>query len=201
MKIYTIGRGETNTIHVDNEFVSRQHALLKVYPSGKMEIVDKSSNGTSINGHKLKQNMSYRVRRKDVVTFAGQAQLDWKEIPDPLKGYKIAGLCLLILAVLVGGFFLARPYLFKTSGGGSYGGGGGGGAVPPATTQPVDTVKSGIEGTNVDEVLKKMTEEEKRKKREAERKKKQKEQEAKKKAEEAKKEPADTASAGMKLGL
>ena len=104
--------------------------------------------------------MSYRVRRKDVVTFAGQAQLDWKEIPDPLKGYKIAGLCLLILAVLVGGFFLARPYLFKTSGGGSYGGGGGGGAVPPATTQPVDTVKSGIEGTNVDEVLKKMTEEE-----------------------------------------
>ena len=202
MKIYTIGRGESNTIHVDNEFVSRQHALLKVYPSGKMEIVDRSSNGTSINGRKLKQNVSYKVRRKDVVTFAGQVQLDWKEIPDPVKGYKIAGLCLLILAVLAGGFFIARPYLFKTSGGGSYGGGGGGGgAVPPATTQPADTVKGGIEGTNVDEVLKKMTEEEKRKKREAERKKKKKEEEAKKKAEEEKKVPADTASKEMKLGL
>ena len=73
MKIYTIGRGETNTIHVENEFVSRQHALLKVYPTGKMELIDKSSNGTSINGRKLKPNVAYRVRRKDVVTFAGQA--------------------------------------------------------------------------------------------------------------------------------
>lgn len=199
MKIYTIGRGETNTIHVENEFVSRQHALLKVYPSGKMELIDKSSNGTSINGRKLKPNVAYRVRRKDVVTFAGQAKLDWSEVKDPMKGYRIAGLCLLIAAVLLGGFFIAKPYLFKTSGD-SYGGGGGG-YVPP-TEQPADTAKKaeGGGGVNVSEELKKMTEAEKRKK--AARKKK--EAEAKKKAEEAKKgesAPADTTAPGMKLGL
>ena len=200
MKIYTIGRGETNTIHVENEFVSRQHALLKVYPTGKMELIDKSSNGTSINGRKLKPNVAYRVRRKDVVTFAGQAKLDWSEVKDPMKGYRIAGLCLLIAAVLLGGFFIAKPYLFKTSGD-SYGGGGGGGYVPP-TEQPADTAKKaeGGGGVNVSEELKKMTEAEKRKK--AARKKK--EAEAKKKAEETKKgesAPADTTAPGMKLGL
>lgn len=200
MKIYTIGRGETNTIHVENEFVSRQHALLKVYPSGKMELIDKSSNGTSINGRRLKPNVAYRVRRKDVVTFAGQVKLDWSEVKDPMKGYRIAGLCLLIAAVLLGGFFIAKPYLFKTSGGDSYGGGGGGGYVPP-TEQPADTAKKAEGGgVNVSEELKKMTEAEKRKK--AARKKK--EAEARKKAEEAKKgeaAPADTTAPGMKLGL
>ena len=196
MKIYTIGRGETNAIHVDNEFVSRQHALLKVYSSGKMEIIDKSSNGTAINGRKLKPNVPYRVRRKDVVTFAGQAHLDWKVIPDPLKGYRIAGICLLIAAVLVGGFFLARPYLFKTGGNGGTGGGGGGSYVPPETTQPADTAKKGEGGINVEAELKKMQEAEKRKKKAAEERRKKKEEEARKKAEES--QPADTASRGYR---
>lgn len=112
MKIYTIGRGETNSIHIDNEYVSRQHALLKVYPSGKMEIVDKSTNGTAINGRKLKPNIPYRVRRKDVVTFAGQSHLEWKNVPDPLKNYKIAVLCVLIVAILAIGF-LMLGHLFE----------------------------------------------------------------------------------------
>ena len=196
MKIYTIGRGDTNAIHVDNEFVSRQHALLKVYPSGKMEIIDKSSNGTAINGRKLKPNVPYRVRRKDVVTFAGQAHLDWKEVPDPLKTYKIAGLCLLIAAVLIGGFFIAKPYIFKTGGsGGGYGGGGGSSIPPVSTEQPADTAKK--EGAiDVGAELKKMTEAEKRKKKQAEERRKKKAAEEKKKAEEEAK--PDTSSRGYR---
>lgn len=200
MKIYTIGRGESNTIHVDNEFVSRQHALLRVYPTGKMELIDKSSNGTAINGRKIKPNMPYKVRRKDVVTFAGQSKLDWSEVADPLKPYKIAGISLLALALLLGIFLIARPYLTKNSGGPSYGGGGGGIVAPAVEQQPSDTTKKEEGGINVSEELKKMTEAEKRKK-EATRKK---ESGQGKKADKGKKgeaQPADTSGRQMKLGL
>lgn len=181
MKIYSIGRGESNTIHVDNEFVSRQHALLKVYSSGKMEIIDKSSNGTAINGRKLKPNVPYRVRRKDVVTFAGQAHLDWKEIPDPLKGYKIAALCLLAALLLLGGFFALKPYLFKGGGGDSgFTGGGGGMAPAPAVEQPADTTAKDKK-VDVSAELKKWMAREKRK--EEERKNKDKEKGGKEKPE------------------
>lgn len=171
MKIYSIGRGESNAIHVDNEFVSRQHALLKVYSSGKMEIIDKSSNGTAINGRKLKPNMPYRVRRKDVVTFAGQAHLDWKEIPDPLKGYKIAALCLLAALLLLGGFFALKPYLFKSGGDSGFTGGGGGMAPAPAVEQPADTTAK-EKKVDTSAELKKWMDREKRKEEERKKKKK-----------------------------
>lgn len=210
MKIYTIGRGESNAIHIDNEYVSRQHAFLKVYPSGKMEIIDKSSNGTAINGRKLKPNVPYRVKRKDVVTFAGQAHLDWKEIPDPLKGYKIAILCFVIIAVLVGAFFALKP-LFKgkstdISGPGDAVGGTG---MGQEQVTPVDSSKK-ADGTvvDVDAELKKMADDEKKRRKAAERKK---QAEEKKKAEEREKAiqdsikkaalQADTTGTGMTLGL
>jgi pSer/pThr/pTyr-binding forkhead associated (FHA) protein len=196
MKVYTIGRGESNAIHVDNEFVSRQHAILKVYSSGKMEIIDKSSNGTAINGRKIKSNTPYRVRRKDVVTFAGQAHLDWKEIPDPLKGYKIALLCVLIAGVLLAAFLIARPYLFKDK---PVDLGGGGGYTPPQEqkAQPADSTKKESE-VDVETEIRKMKEQE-RKKKEAEKKKK--EEAKKKKADEAKKAEGDsTATPRRNLG-
>ena len=102
MKIYTIGRGENSHIFIDHPLVSRQHALLKVYGSGKMVIVDKSSNGTSINGSQIKRDRETPVTRRDVVTFAGVSQLDWKEVPDPLKVFKIIGLVLAAIAVVIG---------------------------------------------------------------------------------------------------
>ena len=108
MKIITIGRGEGCTIQIDNEFISRQHAIIRVYPTGKMELIDKSSNGTAINGRPLKPNTPYRVRRKDVVTFAGQAQLVWSDIPDPLKPWKIAAICLLVALAIIGGLYAFR---------------------------------------------------------------------------------------------
>ena len=105
MKIITIGRGDGCTIQIDNEFISRQHAIIRVYPTGKMELIDKSSNGTSINGRPMKPNTPYRVRRKDVVTFAGQAQLVWSDVPDPLRPWKIAGICLLVILAILGGLY------------------------------------------------------------------------------------------------
>lgn len=163
MKIYTIGRGEMNTIHVDNEYVSRQHALLKVYPSGKMEIMDKSSNGTAINGRRLKPNVYYPVRRRDVVTLAGQVQLDWSLIADPMKGFRIAGICVLAVVILAAAFFIAKPYLFKDKPI-SYGGGGGGDSQIETPAQPADSSKVAEEPVDVKATLKKMTEDEKRRK-------------------------------------
>lgn len=104
MKIITIGRGENSHILIDNPMVSRQHALLKIKENGKMTIVDKSSNGTSINGSRIKPDRETPVSRRDVVTFAGVSQLDWKEVPDPLKIYKIIGLVLAGLALALGIF-------------------------------------------------------------------------------------------------
>lgn len=205
MKIYTIGRGENNTIHVENEYVSRQHALLKVYPSGKMEIIDKSSNGTAINGRRLKPNVPYRVRRNDVVTFASQAHLDWREIQDPLKGYKIAALCILVVSVLTGGFFAIRPLIS----GGSDDFGDGGTSPSQTVEQPCDTVKRTEDPVvDVDAELKKMKEEEKRRREVAERKKKMEEKKALEEKEKAKQdslkkiqENNDSTATGMQLGL
>ena len=104
MKIITIGRGENSHILIDNPMVSRQHALLKIKDNGKMTIVDKSSNGTSINGSRIKPDRETPVSRRDVVTFAGVSQLDWKDVPDPLKVYKIIGLVLAGLALALGIF-------------------------------------------------------------------------------------------------
>ena len=110
MKILTIGRGENCHIVYDNPLVSRQHAILIIHPSGKMEIKDQSTNGTSINGAPIRKEKPYKVTRKDVVTFAGVAQLDWKQVPDPLKPYKIAGLCCLAVLVVWGAVSLIpRP--------------------------------------------------------------------------------------------
>lgn len=113
MKIITIGRGDGCTIQIDNEFISRQHAIIRVYPTGKMELIDKSSNGTSINGRPMKPNTPYRVRRKDVVTFAGQAQLVWSDVPDPLRPWKIAGICLLVVFAIIGGLYAFKDKLHK----------------------------------------------------------------------------------------
>ena len=101
-----------------------------------------------------------------------------------------------VAAVLIGGFFIAKPYIFKTGGsGGGYGGGGGSSIPPVSTEQPADTAKK--EGAvDVGAELKKMTEAEKRKKKQAEERRKKKAAEEKKKAEEEAK--PDTSSRGYR---
>lgn len=104
MKTVTIGRGDGCTITIDDEMMSRRHAIIKIPTFGGMEIVDMSKNGTFVNGVRLRPNVPFPVTRKDVVNFADVHQLDWSKVPDPLKYYKlgaiiVAGLIVLILAI------------------------------------------------------------------------------------------------------
>lgn len=112
MKSYSIGREETCNIIVNDptQMVSRRHATLNV-DGRKMTIVDSSSNGTYINGIRIQSGSPVPVTRKDVVSFAQVAELDWKCIPDE-SGRKL-GYALAIVAVLllVGGgtwYFLEK---------------------------------------------------------------------------------------------
>lgn len=100
MKVLLIGRGDNCHVQIEDSRVSRQHALLKLYPLGKIEIIDQSTNGTAVNGVRIKANVPKRVTRGDVVTFAEASRLDWSQIPDPSRIYKIGGCAL--LAVIVG---------------------------------------------------------------------------------------------------
>ena len=55
MKVYSIGRevGCDIVINDRTDVISRRHAILNVMPSGKMTIVDQSSNGTYVNDQRL----------------------------------------------------------------------------------------------------------------------------------------------------
>ena len=83
MKSYSIGRDESSNIIVNDptQLVSRRHAVLNVN-GRKMTIVDSSSNGTYINGIRISPGIPVPVTRKDVISFAQVAELDWKCIPN-----------------------------------------------------------------------------------------------------------------------
>lgn len=107
MKVITIGRGEENQIVLEDsqDMISRQHATLRIHETGKMEIVSTGSNGTFVNGFRIKPNVPYKVTRKDVVSFAHVRQLDWALVPDPFRYIRfgiIGGLvALLVVAVML----------------------------------------------------------------------------------------------------
>lgn len=90
MKIITIGRGDDCDIIIEDPMMSRRQAVMRLYPTGKIEIIDYSRNGTSVNGVKLVPEKLTRIKRGDAVTFAGTKSLDWKEIPDVSKPFRIA---------------------------------------------------------------------------------------------------------------
>lgn len=103
MKAYSIGRDESCDIVIDDSesLVSRKHALLKVFLTGKMELVDMSSNGTFVNGHAIARNKPYPVTRKDVVSFARVKQLDWKLVPDYRRRIILFASALLIVIAAI----------------------------------------------------------------------------------------------------
>lgn len=84
MKVYSIGRevGCDIVINDNSDVISRRHATLNVSPTGKMTIVDLSHNGTYVNGIRIAQNVPVPVTRKDNVSFAHVARLDWSLVPN-----------------------------------------------------------------------------------------------------------------------
>lgn len=113
MKTVTIGRGADNQIILYDERTSRRHALLKIYVSGKMELIDVSTNGTFVNGMKVPKNKPYPVTRKNTVTFAHADRLNWSDVPDNYRsmrlsaGFAAAVVCMLVL------FFVLKPIFFS----------------------------------------------------------------------------------------
>lgn len=101
MKVLYIGRGDNQDIQFDDGMISRQHAVLRIHSTGKMEIISKGQNGTSVNANPIKQDVPYPVTRKDVVTFAGSQTLDWKKIPDPRKTIVAVLAAVVLIAAVV----------------------------------------------------------------------------------------------------
>lgn len=105
MKVYTIGRdlGCDIVINDSTDVISRRHATLNVASNGKMTIVDSSHNGTYVNGIRISQNVPVPVTRKDSISFAHVAQLNWNMVPksgvDYIK-YVLMGLAALLILVL-----------------------------------------------------------------------------------------------------
>jgi len=91
--------------------MSRRHAIIKIPTFGGMEIVDMSKNGTFVNGVRLRPNVPFPVKRTDVVNFADVAQLDWSQVPDPMKYYKLGAAIVGGLVVLLLAFFLLKNLL------------------------------------------------------------------------------------------
>lgn len=82
MKIIVIGRDpQEASLLVCSNYVSGYHAELFMLDNGDMYLVDKSTNGTTLNGVRLTPGKEYAVHRGDVVMFA-DAPLDWSRVPE-----------------------------------------------------------------------------------------------------------------------
>ena len=101
MKVITIGRDPECNIVLDDNLISRRHAVLRLHGTGKIEIIDYSSNGTFINGTRIVSNTPLKIHRKDAVSFAHAKTLDWSQIPDPSRKPRMIILIVFIASVLV----------------------------------------------------------------------------------------------------
>lgn len=106
MKVYSIGRelGCDIVLNDNTNVISRRHAVLNVTSSGKMTIVDQSHNGTYVNGIRISPNVPVPVTRKDNISFAHIARLDWNLIPTNTNIMTFSIIGVIALLIIVGGF-------------------------------------------------------------------------------------------------
>lgn len=104
MKTYSIGRDLNCDIVINDstDVISRRHALLNITSSGKMTIIDQSSNGTYVNGIRITQNVPVPVTRKDIVSLAHVAKLDWNQVPKSNQLIKLAVVAVVGVIVVLG---------------------------------------------------------------------------------------------------
>ena len=82
MKLTVFGRDPQQAdVVLSSTFVSSYHAELIQLDNGDMYLVDKSSNGTLLNGNKLVPGKETPVRRGDNVMFA-DVPLNWNQVED-----------------------------------------------------------------------------------------------------------------------
>lgn len=105
MKTYSIGRDLNCDIVINDstDVISRRHALLNVTSSGKMTIIDQSSNGTYVNGIRITQNVPVPVTRKDIISLAHVVKLDWNQIPksDLWMKYTIGSVAAIVVIISI----------------------------------------------------------------------------------------------------
>lgn len=112
MKTYSIGRDVNCDIVINDstDVISRRHALLNVTSSGKMTIIDQSSNGTYVNGIRISQNVPVPVTRKDTISLAHVTKLDWSMVPKS-NTYMRYVLCGFVgILIVVGAAFGIRSF-------------------------------------------------------------------------------------------
>lgn len=110
MKVYSIGResGCDIVINDSTDVISRRHAVLTVMPSGKMTITDQSHNGTYVNGIRISPNVAVPVTRKDNISFAHVARLDWNRVPKSGNMMRYAIYAIIAILVVIGSVFAFR---------------------------------------------------------------------------------------------
>lgn len=112
-KVYTIGRDPSCDIVITDstDVVSRVHASLKVKGRGKYILVDQGRNGTYVNGIKMSPNEEIPVTRKDLISFAHVADLDWGCVPREKPTGLAWGLVSVVALAAAGTvlYFLLRP--------------------------------------------------------------------------------------------
>ena len=113
MKIISIGRGEDCDIRLvdENNLISRNHAILRIHSSGKMDIVSSGQNGTFKNGQPIKNGVPVAVTRKDHISFAHERDLDWTMVKNPVRPWIVALYSVLALLVIGGGGYAIYRYL------------------------------------------------------------------------------------------
>ncbi|MDR0630810.1 MAG: FHA domain-containing protein [Holosporales bacterium] len=78
MKVITVGRGQGNTIIINDSHVSRTHLKLEQDDLGNVKIIDSdSANGTFVNGKKLTSGKEVYLSSTDIVRI-GNTTLPWK---------------------------------------------------------------------------------------------------------------------------
>ncbi|MBC7892067.1 MAG: FHA domain-containing protein, partial [Sphingobacteriaceae bacterium] len=83
MQLLSLGRDPENRIVIPDptQRISGLHAELKLYDDGRLSLIDKSTNGTTLNGMPLTREVETPLRRGDAVLFANVAPLDWNRVP------------------------------------------------------------------------------------------------------------------------
>lgn len=132
MKTYSIGRDLNCDIVINDstDVISRCHALLNITPSGKMTIIDQSSNGTYVNGIRISQNVPVPVTRKDIVSLAHVAKLDWNQVPKSNQWVKYAIIAGVAVIVVLGVIFGVKHMKSDSDNNGG---------ITPGTTEQVDS--------------------------------------------------------------
>lgn len=114
MKKIIIGRNDACDIIIPDttDMVSRKQAVLAFSFWGKMVLYDTSNNGTYLNGERIENGKGKRVTRKDKVSFAHVADLDWNTVRDPyLKEKRTLALAFVIvlIAAAAATWWLTQP--------------------------------------------------------------------------------------------